>query len=170
MKPQTIKTEAPGCRIALGTYKEGEFRFHVGLQAFAPAGCDRVARFNWPVLRPSAENKYGVLPWDIPIPANYEPDGEWEPGEGQKAAFGMPAPGDLFLSIPNGRYVLKQGVCDVADYPVLRVRRIKTKHTVVEVELRLDIKPFDKGDEITIARLCGNRYLGTVTDVREIER
>ena len=166
MKPERLKTVPPGCCIELAIAHTGEIFFSGLSDAFAQA--DHVGIFRQAVLRPSAENKYGVLPWDIPIPAGYEPDGEWGPKEGQKAAFRIPDSSSYFVTT-DGLAVLAGG-CDDGTLR-LCVRRIKTKHTVVEVELRAYIKPFDVANEITIGRLDdGDRYFGTVTAIREIER
>ena len=165
MKPERITTIPPGCCIEIATAQTGEL-FFSGMDNFFVLANGEILRHT--VLRPSAENKYGVLPWDIPIPANYEPDGEWEPKEGEKAAFRDVKGASYYIDHFTGMIV--QGPMNPGN-PRLCVRRIKTKHTVVEVELRAYIKPFDVANEITIGRLDdGDRYFGTVTAIREIER
>ena len=167
MKPERVTTIPPGCCVELAAEAIGIFSWIPRDRGF----CRIVEGYGlanpWPVLRPSAENKYGCLPWDIPIPSGWEPDGEWEPKEGERAAWGPARGGDTFVNINRDIETARNEILAIG--PRLRVRRIKTKYTVVEVELSLDVKPFDVGNKITVARL-DDRYFGTVTAVREVER
>jgi hypothetical protein len=169
MKPERTTTIPPGCCVELAAETIGIFSWIPRDRGF----CRIVEGYGlanpWPVLRPSAENKYGVLPWDIPIPANYEPDGEWEPKEGQKAAFREMKKGDTFIPF-SGTNTAEEYRSTRCGYLRLCVRRIKTKRTVVEVELCLDVKPFDVGNKITIGAMSGESYFGTITAVREVEQ
>jgi hypothetical protein len=171
MKPERTTTIPPGCCVELAAETIGIFSWIPRDRGF----CRIVEGYGlanpWPVLRPSAENKYGVLPWDIPIPANYEPDGEWEPKEGERAAFRFPVEGDCYISDSGRQWIAETDhTREKGDTPRLCVRRIKTKRTVVEVELCLDVKPFDVGNKITIGAMSGESYFGTITAVREVEQ
>ena len=174
MKPERLMSCPPGCQIILGDVKAGVYRYEWGYgspRGFIQTVTTPRTAENYPVLAPSADNGYGLLPWDIPMRKGYEPDGAWEKSVDWDA--GLPAyrivrSGDMFLT--TGGEVIT-AIMDY-DFSGLHVRRIKTKRTVIEVEVPTTHAPcLQAGDEIRlISTKWTTAYDAAVVAVREVER
>lgn len=177
-RPERFTTVPPGCSIELAEQPTtGDYALLASCQPCASSRGifvrnrgEGMPPSSWPVLRPSADNKYGCLPWDIPIPVGYEPDGEWEPKEGEKAAYRKVAAGDTFIDkCGSGLVAFADSWFNAGSESRLCVRRIKTRRTVVEIELAT-CELFSAGDALAISKRNGAIWPGTITAVREVER
>ena len=172
-KPKRFMSMPPGCCIMHIPIDDGDYLLTRNYDGFSVFEVDsRYLGETWAVLRPSADNPYSKLPWDIPIPEGYEPDGEWEPKAGEKAAYRCVSKDDTFLDKSNPTTIVKGDEAWCLERPRLCVRKVKTKRTVIEVEfLETHAPTIQVGDDLRLLRCAWTMaYDATVTAVREVER
>ena len=125
-KPTRFETIPAGCRIEIVVPKRGDWVWSEAAQRFNETSGTYEGHSRYPVLRPADPPWYhygNVLPWDLPIPQGYEPDGGWC---GEKAALRMPGKGDWLLGT-HGRAYQWLRDWDEKEGPRLILRRVPEK-------------------------------------------